>query len=103
MEWTSTTCPWISAFPNAFDRPAADNHGCGLIRPYARRQHRKRTHGPCYRLRMDHMNEESVAERGPQFGPEFRERLRDLLKWRRDVRRFKRAKLPEGTIERLIA
>jgi 5,6-dimethylbenzimidazole synthase len=47
-----------------------------------------------------------VAETGegaPEFGPEFRELLYDLLKWRRDVRRFKRAPLPAGTIERLIA
>src|SRR5262245_4223882 len=47
-----------------------------------------------------------VAETGegaPEFGPEFRERLYDLLKWRRDVRRFKRIPLPAGTIERLIA
>jgi 5,6-dimethylbenzimidazole synthase len=47
-----------------------------------------------------------VAETGegaPEFGPEFRELLYDLLKWRRDVRRFKRTPLPAGTIERLIA
>jgi 5,6-dimethylbenzimidazole synthase len=47
-----------------------------------------------------------VAETGeaaPEFGPEFRERLYDLLKWRRDVRRFKRTPLPAGTVERLIA
>jgi 5,6-dimethylbenzimidazole synthase len=44
----------------------------------------------------------SVAYRAPEFGPEFRERLYDLLKWRRDVRRFKRASLPPGTIERLL-
>ena len=42
-------------------------------------------------------------DNAPEFNPEFRERLRDLLKWRRDVRGFKRTKLPEGTIERLIA
>ena len=52
---------------------------------------------------MDRVGEVSVAERGPQFNAEFLERLCDLLKWRRDVRRFKRTKLPEGTIERLIA
>jgi 5,6-dimethylbenzimidazole synthase len=52
---------------------------------------------------MERMDEVSVAERGPAFDAEFRERLRDLLKWRRDVRRFKRTKLPEGTIEPLIA
>jgi 5,6-dimethylbenzimidazole synthase len=52
---------------------------------------------------MERVGEVSIAERAPEFGPEFRERLRDLLRWRRDVRRFKRTKLPEGTIERLIA
>jgi 5,6-dimethylbenzimidazole synthase len=49
------------------------------------------------------MGEVSVAEKAPQFDAEFRERLRDLLRWRRDVRRFKRTKLLEGTIERVIA
>jgi len=51
---------------------------------------------------MDRVGEVSVAYRAPEFGPEFRERLYDLLKWRRDVRRFKRASLPPGTIERLL-
>jgi 5,6-dimethylbenzimidazole synthase len=32
----------------------------------------------------------------------FRERLRDLLVWRRDVRRFRRDPLPAGTLESLI-
>jgi 5,6-dimethylbenzimidazole synthase len=47
----------------------------------------------------------SVAEsrdRAPDFDAEFRERLYDLLRWRRDVRRFRRDPLPEGAIERLI-
>jgi 5,6-dimethylbenzimidazole synthase len=47
-----------------------------------------------------------VAETGegvPEFGPEFRARLYDLLKWRRDVRRFERTPLAAGTIERLLA
>jgi 5,6-dimethylbenzimidazole synthase len=55
---------------------------------------------------MDRVGEVEVAERregAPEFGPEFRERLYDLLKWRRDVRRFKRTPLPQGMIERLIA
>jgi 5,6-dimethylbenzimidazole synthase len=52
---------------------------------------------------MDRVSDVSVAERAPEFGPEFRERLRHLLRWRRDVRRFRRTKLPPGTIERLIA
>lgn len=38
----------------------------------------------------------------PEFGPEFRARLRDLLVWRRDVRRFKRQPLPEGALARLL-
>jgi 5,6-dimethylbenzimidazole synthase len=37
-----------------------------------------------------------------RFDSEFRDRLRELLTWRRDVRRFRRHKLPEGTVERLI-
>jgi 5,6-dimethylbenzimidazole synthase len=52
---------------------------------------------------MDRVGEVSVAHRAPEFDAEFRGRLRDLLKWRRDVRRFKRTKLPEGAIERLIS
>jgi 5,6-dimethylbenzimidazole synthase len=44
-----------------------------------------------------------IAERvPPRFDADFRARLYDLLRWRRDVRRFKRTSLPEGTIERLI-
>jgi 5,6-dimethylbenzimidazole synthase len=54
---------------------------------------------------MDRVGEVSVAERRegpPEFDAEFRSRLYDLLRWRRDVRRFRRAALPLGTIERLI-
>jgi 5,6-dimethylbenzimidazole synthase len=40
--------------------------------------------------------------RHPDFDPAFRDRLQTLLAWRRDVRRFRRDALPEGTIERLI-
>jgi 5,6-dimethylbenzimidazole synthase len=36
------------------------------------------------------------------FDPAFRARLRDLLTWRRDVRRFRRDPLPEGTLPALI-
>jgi 5,6-dimethylbenzimidazole synthase len=36
------------------------------------------------------------------FDDAFRARLRDLLIWRRDVRRFRRDPLPCGTLERLI-
>ena len=54
---------------------------------------------------MDGAGEVKVAARRdgpPEFDAAFRERLYDLLKWRRDVRRFKRAALPEGAIEHLI-
>jgi 5,6-dimethylbenzimidazole synthase len=36
------------------------------------------------------------------FDDAFRARLRDLLVWRRDVRRFRPEPLPPGTLERLI-
>lgn len=36
------------------------------------------------------------------FDPAFRARLRDLLVWRRDVRRFRRDALPAGALEALI-
>jgi len=38
----------------------------------------------------------------PRFDAETRARLYDLLRWRRDVRRFQRVPLPDGTLERLI-
>jgi 5,6-dimethylbenzimidazole synthase len=37
------------------------------------------------------------------FDDEFRARLRDLMVWRRDVRRFRTEPLAPGTLERLIA
>lgn len=37
------------------------------------------------------------------FDDTFRDTLQALLRWRRDVRRFRRDPLPEGTLERLIA
>src|ERR1051325_4433328 len=37
-----------------------------------------------------------------QFDDAFRTKLRDLLIWRRDVRRFRTDPLPSGTVERLI-
>jgi 5,6-dimethylbenzimidazole synthase len=55
---------------------------------------------------MDRVGEASVAERReqpPEFDAAFRQKLLDLLRWRRDVRRFQRAPLPDGAIERLIA
>src|SRR5208282_5873726 len=44
----------------------------------------------------------AVAERSINFDHAFRGRLRDLLVWRRDVRRFRRDPLPSGTLEALI-
>lgn len=38
----------------------------------------------------------------PDFDPDFRARLAELLRWRRDVRRFRRDPLPAGAVERLI-
>lgn len=40
--------------------------------------------------------------RGPAFDEAFRSQLRCLCEWRRDVRRFRRAPLASGTLERLI-
>jgi 5,6-dimethylbenzimidazole synthase len=37
-----------------------------------------------------------------EFDKAFRAQLRDLFVWRRDVRRFRTAPLPEGALERLI-
>jgi 5,6-dimethylbenzimidazole synthase len=37
------------------------------------------------------------------FDDAFRDQLRDLLVWRRDVRHFRREPLPDGTLERLLA
>jgi len=44
-----------------------------------------------------------AADQGPTFDAEFRRRLRDLLLWRRDVRRFRLDPLPDGLLDRLIA
>jgi len=46
--------------------------------------------------------ERAWHEHHPDFDAEFRARLHVLLRWRRDVRQFRREALPEGTIERLI-
>lgn len=51
---------------------------------------------------MDHVSELPPSRSSPNFGADFREQLHALLAWRRDVRRFRRDSLPEGTIERLI-
>ena len=52
---------------------------------------------------MDRMGEVSLASQLPEFEATFREKLHELLRWRRDVRRFKRTELAPGTIERLIS
>ena len=44
----------------------------------------------------------ATASKPMDFDDAFRARLRDLLVWRRDVRRFRRDPLPPGTLERLI-
>jgi 5,6-dimethylbenzimidazole synthase len=36
------------------------------------------------------------------FDEDFRRQLRELFIWRRDVRRFRRDRLPDGTLEQLI-
>lgn len=38
-----------------------------------------------------------------QFSEAFRSELADLFAWRRDVRRFRRDPLPDGSLERLVA
>jgi 5,6-dimethylbenzimidazole synthase len=47
--------------------------------------------------------ESEPAQAAPRFDPAFRARLLDLLRWRRDVRRFRRDPLPEGMVDRLLA
>jgi 5,6-dimethylbenzimidazole synthase len=37
-----------------------------------------------------------------EFDAEFRAKLRDLIAWRRDVRRFRRDALPPGAVDRLL-
>jgi 5,6-dimethylbenzimidazole synthase len=46
---------------------------------------------------------QDIPPGAPQFDADFRVRLRELLRWRRDVRRFRRDALPAGAVERLIA
>ena len=45
----------------------------------------------------------AVKKQAVNFDAAFRQRLRELLAWRRDVRRFLRDPLPKGTIEELTA
>jgi 5,6-dimethylbenzimidazole synthase len=44
----------------------------------------------------------ALAPQSAEFDAAFRARLRDLLVWRRDVRRFRRDALPDGIVETLI-
>ena len=53
----------------------------------------KRTSDPA---RLWHMSQ------GPEFDDAFRQRLADLVHWRRDVRRFRAAAIPEGQTEALL-
>ncbi|HUD85274.1 MAG TPA: 5,6-dimethylbenzimidazole synthase [Xanthobacteraceae bacterium] len=46
--------------------------------------------------------EDGAGDRAIDFDDGFRTRLRDLLVWRRDVRRFRCDPLPDGAIEALI-
>jgi len=41
--------------------------------------------------------------RPPGFGPEFQDDFDTLLKWRRDVRRFKTDPLPKGLVDELLS
>jgi 5,6-dimethylbenzimidazole synthase len=47
-------------------------------------------------------NPRAEAGQPAGFDPAFRARLRDLLLWRRDVRRFRRDPLPGGALDALI-
>jgi 5,6-dimethylbenzimidazole synthase len=39
----------------------------------------------------------------PQFSPEFREQFENLLRWRRDVRRFRPEPLQDGLLEQILS
>lgn len=45
---------------------------------------------------------ESSEATAPEFDARFRERFEDLLRWRRDVRRFRRDPLDPALVERLL-
>jgi len=55
-----------------------------------------------FEQRLREGGERLAGHMAPRFDAGFRARLYDLLRWRRDVRRFKRTPLPDGTTERLI-
>jgi 5,6-dimethylbenzimidazole synthase len=52
--------------------------------------------------RLNPQAEARPASNQQGFDAAFRARLRELLVWRRDVRRFRRDPLPDGTLETLI-
>jgi 5,6-dimethylbenzimidazole synthase len=43
-----------------------------------------------------------AANAAPEFDAGFRAKLADLVLWRRDVRKFRRDRLPDGSIDRLL-
>jgi len=53
-------------------------------------------------LPVRHEADVLLADQPNAFDEAFGARLRDLLRWRRDVRRFRRDRLPAGTLENLI-
>lgn len=48
------------------------------------------------------MNQDTPPQ-APTFGPDFQDIFDDLLRWRRDVRRFKTDPLPDGLMDELLA
>jgi 5,6-dimethylbenzimidazole synthase len=54
-------------------------------------------------MEFDFMFAERPMGNGPNFDSAFLGQLRDLFRWRRDVRRFSTAPLPAGAVEGLIA
>jgi 5,6-dimethylbenzimidazole synthase len=53
-------------------------------------------------IRLGSQDAGAAALHSSDFDSAFRSRLRDLLVWRRDVRRFRRDVLPDGALEALI-
>lgn len=51
---------------------------------------------------MSEAEPEAQAKTAPDFDAGFRDRLRDLLAWRRDVRRFRSEPVPEAELEALL-
>lgn len=54
------------------------------------------------RPRGDRTRSVTEDDRPPDFDDAFRDRLAGLLRWRRDVRRFRTEPLPPGSVERLL-